>query len=86
MKKAILALTLCAISASSFAATEISKKESVGLKSLGRITVIENTITGCLDGVSTRADAKGAPYFVVLRAGDVGKGANAQITAELFTK
>lgn len=73
-------------SSSAFAATEISKGDANGLKSLGTITVTQDTVNTCLSEVSRRADLKGAEFYVVKTVGQVGNGANTTTTAELFTK
>lgn len=87
MKLSHLAIVAGLVACSStFAATEIGNDDTNGLKSLGTITVTQNTVNTCLSEVSRRADLKGAEFYVVKTVGQSGNGANTTTTAELFTK
>mgnify|MGYP001576161910 FL=1 len=83
---AAIAVALFTISSTSFAATEISKNESSGLKNLGNINVIQNMEDIHENDISRKADAAGADYYVINTAGSIGNGSNSIISATIFAK
>jgi hypothetical protein len=81
-----VAAALLTISSTSFAATEISRSESSGLKSRGDIHVIQDMGNVFDNEVSRRADLKGADFYVITSSSPRGNGSNSEIIAETFSK
>lgn len=81
-----IAVALLTISSTSFAATEISKNESSGLRSMGNINVIQDLGNVFDNEISRRADLKGADFYVITSSGPMGNGSNSEIIAETFAK
>ncbi|WP_336283761.1 YdgH/BhsA/McbA-like domain containing protein [Citrobacter arsenatis] len=89
MKKILatsLATSLCFLSLSAFAATEISQKEAESLKHVKSITVTENTVNECVHKISKLADKEGADFFVIKNFSSIGNGSQAVVTSELYRK
>lgn len=81
-----VAVALITISTSSFAATEISSSESSGLKSMGRINIVQDMGNVFNNEASRKADAKGADFYVITSSGPLGNGSNNEIIAETYAK
>lgn len=89
MKKILatsVAASLCFLSLSVFAATEISQKEAESLKHVKSITVTENTVNECVHKISKLADKEGADFFVIKNFSSIGNGSQAVVTSELYKK
>ncbi|MGA8122130.1 YdgH/BhsA/McbA-like domain containing protein [Rouxiella badensis] len=81
-----VAVALLTISSTSFAAAEISKYESTGLKSMGSISVIQNMGNIYDSEISRKADSKNADFYVITSSGSIGNGSNSVIKADIFSK
>ena len=89
MKKTLvtsLAASLCFLSLSAFAATEISQQEYNSIKNLKSITVTDNKVNQCMHKISNMADKEGADFFVIKNFSSIGNGSQAVVTSELYKK